>query len=331
MAKFNNIYYKDSIDDPYSFMIESTTGAQPLTASERFELVSSLYGPGNVICWFFLLASVLTSWTINPTTARRDTITNDFIAVLTMPFVAVAHFFHQIHHHQSDTNGSLGQLLNSRDRDDVRSVAALEAPLTVCEDFLAWAAVIFAVSARREHQKRTATVLTVGWLCVVAGMILMLAGPSYGSTPLVRPFVSQSTAIFGIFLGWHLLILVVYLVEVVFGLFLTLVRPGAREVESAVETPSLARRILWPGRVSSWMSAFSSVVIGAFSIWIKYGLMYPPEWRFHSFRFIPKSNANLFDLDQVVAMLGGLVTLSFSLRDAYKQRKARGARRRARN
>ena len=65
--------------------VKSFTAAQNLTAAERFDLVSSLYGPGNLTCWFLLLASVLLSWTVNPTIVRRDTITIDFIAMLTCP------------------------------------------------------------------------------------------------------------------------------------------------------------------------------------------------------------------------------------------------------
>ncbi|KAK0652411.1 hypothetical protein B0T16DRAFT_101408 [Cercophora newfieldiana] len=62
-------YYYDRTllgSDSYSFMVKSNTDAQTLTALERFELVSSLYSPGNIICWFLLLASVLVGWTVNP-------------------------------------------------------------------------------------------------------------------------------------------------------------------------------------------------------------------------------------------------------------------------
>jgi len=37
------------ISEPYSFMVKLITGAQILIAAERFELVLSLYGPGNHI------------------------------------------------------------------------------------------------------------------------------------------------------------------------------------------------------------------------------------------------------------------------------------------
>jgi len=324
-------YYRDINGGAlYSISVIVLGGAasEIISATERFELVSSLYGPGNIICWFLLLASVLLSWTANPATARRDIITNDFIAVLTMPLVAVAHLLHQVLYRQPRAE-SLRHLLTSRYRDDVRSVAAIEAPLAVCDTFIAWAALLLFLAMRRNQLKRKLAVFTVGLLCLPAELLLWRSGVPYGAanSSLTRPYLSQSNSLALVIGTWHLLILLVYIFEVAFGVLVSALYLGRhREVhESATESPSLARKILWPGRVSSWMSAVSAAVIAASSIWIKYGSMYPSEWRFHAFRFIPKSTVELSELDQVVAVLGGLTTLVFSAYDAYRQRKMRAA------
>jgi hypothetical protein len=116
------------------------------------------------------------------------------------------------------------------------------------------------------------------------------------------------------------LLLGVYLVEMAWGVAAAGGRAAGGGVVGAVG------RVLWPGRVSRWMAAVSGVAVAGASVWIKYGGMYPAEWRFHAFRFVPKSVARMGDLDQVVAMLGGLVTLGFSGWDAYRGRRTVGQR-----
>lgn len=86
----------------------------------------------------------------------------------------------------------------------------------------------------------------------------------------------------------------------------------------------VVRGVLWPGRVSRWMAAGLGVAVVGCAVGIKYGGMYPAEWRFHAFRFVPKGVARMGDLDQVVAVLGGLVTLGFSGWDVYRSRRMVG-------
>ena len=168
-----------------------------LTTTQRFGLVSSLYGPGNLACWFCLIVSVAVSWTVNPSTRRKDSITNDFIAVLTMPVVAAGHFFYLIAQQRS---GSIKELLGSREEGDVMFVGALEAPLTVCEDFLIWAAVLFSLAAGRRHQKRRTLLLCVGLLCLAPEVLLSVEWwVPYGSSTLLRPFLFHSNIMFWFF------------------------------------------------------------------------------------------------------------------------------------
>lgn len=279
-----------------------------LTAPERFELVSSLYGPGNLTCWFLLLLSVLVSWTLNPRIARRDTITNDLLAVLLLPLAAVAHLLHQIYSH-----GRSRELFTGLTRDGVRAVAAIEAPLAVCEGFVVCASVMFCVAAWRGQRRRMGLVLGVGGLCFAAEVPLWMFGLGYGSgSSLVRPYVFQADVVFAMLGVWYGVMVGVWGVEMVWGVLWEAAGDG------------VVRGVLWPGRVSRWMAAGLGVAVAGCAVGIKYGGMYPAEWRFHAFRFVPKGVARTGDLDQVVAVLGGLVTLGFSGWDVYRSRRMVG-------
>ncbi|KAK4221238.1 hypothetical protein QBC38DRAFT_377488 [Podospora fimiseda] len=87
------------MSDPYTVHLRpsgSTTTTETITctAVKRFELVSSFYGPGNCLYWFFLLFSVAINWSGGRKT--KDSITNEFIAAITMPSVAVGHYIYLV-------------------------------------------------------------------------------------------------------------------------------------------------------------------------------------------------------------------------------------------
>lgn len=307
--------------DPYTALVSSAGYIiMDISGFERLELVSSLYGPGNLACWFFLLVSVLVSWTVNPSCARKDTITNDFIAVLTLPIVAVAHFFHQVIQQTGGRNGKtlgLQDFFVSLDRDDVRAVAAIEAPLTVCEDFIVWASLLYMLAARKGQRKRMSLVIGTGLLCLSVELFLLRYWVTFESSFFIRPFFFHAIPFLITISCWNILIVLVYLLELLSGMLLVFKKPSQPEVESG---QTLISQILRPGRFSSWMAGGSAVVVGFGAFWIKYAWVYP--WGiFNSVRFAPRSTSRFSDLDQVVAGIGGAVALLFSLLDAYKERK----------
>src|SRR2546430_59810 len=61
---------------------------------DRFFLVSSFYGPGNIISWLCTLASVLITWCFNVEYRRQDTISTDFVFALAIPAVAAGHLIY---------------------------------------------------------------------------------------------------------------------------------------------------------------------------------------------------------------------------------------------
>lgn len=286
----------------------------------RFQLVSSLYGPGNFACWSLLLLSVCVSWILNPASRRKDSITNDFIMVLSMPVVAAAHFFHQIYQQHGDPDSHLPilqYLFTNRDGDNVRTVAAIEAPLTICEDFIVWGAFLYFLAAQRRQLRRMSLVLIVWMLCVSAELLLWSDWVAFPSSLLLRPFIFHMLPFAGVIVASGLLTTSLYLVELISGIMKWMNRTSKPEIESGI---SLQRHLFWPGRFSSWVSVFSALVGGFGVLWLKYAWIYP-SFGYFTIRMMPMGDVSIRDLDQAVAALGGAVALVLSLVKAIKERK----------
>ncbi|KAK4221233.1 hypothetical protein QBC38DRAFT_461700 [Podospora fimiseda] len=73
-----------------------------------------------------------------------------------------------------------------------------------------------------------------------------------------------------------------------------------------------------PGRFSGWLSVFLSLSVSLAFVLIKYGPLYPVSFRGNSVRVIPRSMIGIGELDQVVAILGGIITLLLSLYEVLK-------------
>ncbi|KAM6513259.1 hypothetical protein FALCPG4_015706 [Fusarium falciforme] len=165
-------------------------------ASDRFHLVSSLYGPGSIGCWLCTLASVFVTWSLNVESRRRDSITNDFIAALAIPIVATSHLFYllvspQRWTHQDEFADSQLQLFTSRLPMVTCYAAAAEAPLNVCETFAAMALALFAIAALSGHVRRAVCVLIVGLLAFSTEVFIFArtSGIDVAASNLARPFL----------------------------------------------------------------------------------------------------------------------------------------------
>lgn len=143
----------------------------------------------------------------------------------------------------------------------------------------------------------------------------------YGSSTLLRPFLFQSMAFFLFLLFWQVMTFVVYIAE---G-FSALCRATAGRLGVAVadaeqgNSRDLGLKALSPGWLTSRMSTVAGFVAAIGTVWVKYGWLQLVSY--NSVRFIPKSPVGILELDQVIAALGGLVALGFSVRDAVKERK----------
>ncbi|KAK4455158.1 hypothetical protein QBC34DRAFT_108724 [Podospora aff. communis PSN243] len=285
-----------------------------ITASQRFSLVSSLYGPGNILCWFFLILSVLVSWRWNPAHAKHDTITADFITVLCMPVVSVGHFIHLVWSCRTQDVAGLKAILTADYLAAIEMVAAIEAPLTVCEDFIACASILCFFAWRRGHKRRLLLVGGVGVLCWVVELLLLVDWVPYASATFIRPFYFHHLPLFFCLFLSQVLTFACYFLEIL--LRGAVMAVGARDTESGKKS----RGWFAPGRYSKWMFGSSPLVACLGAMWIKYGWVYRASLVMNSVRFLPRSSMGFAELDQMFAAVGGLMALAFSLQDARRER-----------
>ena len=128
----------------------------------QLALVSSLYGPGMITCWYLTTLAVLVSWTLHPRERNSGSIDVDLIAVLTLPAVAAGHLVSQV-------RGLLNQAkivrASSADWKYLQSISAIEAPFIVTETFMAISVILFIVAAWNICVRRAIFVALVGLLC----------------------------------------------------------------------------------------------------------------------------------------------------------------------
>ena len=131
---------------------------------DRLALVSSLYGPGTIACWYLTALSVLVSWLLHPRKRKSGSIDVDLIAVLTLPAVAAGHLFSQVRGFLSqDKIVPAGSNAHWKYR---QSVAAIEASLNVTETFVAISAVLLIVACWTFCFRRVILVSSVSFLCL---------------------------------------------------------------------------------------------------------------------------------------------------------------------
>lgn len=135
----------------------------PSQLQNRLALVSSLYGPGTITCWYLTALSVLVSWTLHPRKRKSGSIDVDLIAVLTLPAVAAGHLVAQARKFSNQDNHA--QTTSSVDWKYLQSIAAIEAPFNVTETFMAISVILFIVAAWMFCIRRAIFVALVGLLC----------------------------------------------------------------------------------------------------------------------------------------------------------------------
>ena len=128
---------------------------------DQYILVSSLYGPGTMICWYLTTLSILLSWTLHPHKRASGSIDVDLIAVLTLPAVAVGHLIFLIRAVPPHLNTA--PLPNFTE--GFRKVAAIQAPLAVVETFEIFSMILIAVALRALCIRRAFLVAVVGLAC----------------------------------------------------------------------------------------------------------------------------------------------------------------------
>lgn len=339
--------------------------------SERFSLVASFYGPGNIASWLCMVVSVLTTWCLNAEYRRKDSISADLVAVLAVPGVAAGHAIYMLFFGSSN-HESIVHLFTSADPEVVKHAAAAEAALDVCETFSAIALLLAFVSMFFGHLKRTLAVVGVGLLAfsTEAVVFTQMRGVSVSDTNLTRPFL---------FNFFEVMVSLVVFVAVWLTVFSSLImslrlgtveEPGeeiemesvdtevemkvraalrgqAIDIDSAVrwENQRQSTRALQlteedarhgnPMRSLTLLSIFSLPLLffaSLASISTPLGVLGEtsfipsPNSGVSVLFFVPRTTTGITELDQMVSLCIGIITLLFSLWDTFKSQKKEESR-----
>ncbi|KAI1049884.1 hypothetical protein LB506_001890 [Fusarium annulatum] len=261
----------------------------------RWALVSCLYGPGTFWSWLIIVASVFISWTINPATERLDSITNDTIAALTLPVVAAVDALYQLAKHDLPDRP---RLLLSDSPEDIQLVAALEAPLAICEVYVVLAIFLHSAASRRYQWKRVGCITLSTLLCFSPQLAIFFTYPDLpdSRSTFARPFLFNFVLALGFISGIMAIMTGVSIIRtVVVTMYRRAKPPSTEDQDVSKERRSSIISIVKYGFVGNTM-AFAAGVLG---------------YQTRMIRFMPKSNVSLTDLDQIVALAGGEFTLLF--------------------
>ncbi|KAM0231986.1 hypothetical protein ACHAP5_010879 [Fusarium lateritium] len=325
---------------------------------ERFSLVASFYGPGNIASWLCMVASVLNTWCLNTEYRRKDSISADFVVVLALPGIAAGHAIYMLFFDHAN-HESIQHLFTSADTEVLKHAAAAEAALDVCETFSAIAVLLVFVSMFFGHLKRTLAVATVGLLAfsTEAVVFVQTRGVSVSDTNLTRPFLFnffEVMVLLVVFVAVWLTVLSVLIVwlqvriiegpeeqtefESVNTEVETEVRAALRErdidIDAAVRwakqqqsTRAVRARDENPSRILALLSIlllplslFASLASMAtpFGVFGVTSFIPSPNWGSAVLFFVPRSTTTITELDQMVSLCVGIITLIFSFWEAFK-------------
>lgn len=304
--------------------------------SDRYALVSSLYGPGTTLGWYLMTVAIFASFGFHLSKRRADKITADMIAVLTFPTVAAAHLISQVYGHKN-----FGP--NTSEETILQSTASIEAALVVVETFMATDVVLFLLAAWFMCVKRASLLALIGLFCFCADSYLYFSTPVRRSMEhnFVRLFIINFEAVFGAIMA-ILTICIMFAVGILILCFvvrhntaqqssleqlrfdpsrdnqlrgttdaIAVHQLNLRESDGALKSFTFISLIFLP------LSFVASLFPLPFSAFQNLPLGFVPSLRTVISNFangmIPNSGTSIRELDQSVALLAGATVLGFSL------------------
>ncbi|KAF2117892.1 hypothetical protein BDV96DRAFT_685537 [Lophiotrema nucula] len=249
--------------------------------------VSSLYGPGAIICWLCTIVSVLLNWSLNSSSRQHDTITNDFVACLSLPAIAAVHLAYAL-----CTFSGPGPETGNREAN-----STMNAAFTVCIDFAVVAPIMLALASYHWHWRRWIPTLLVGAGCLVITSFVVISKSHKHAAPQFDPA--------NITLAFWASILGVAFFPTLLGL--TTIAP-VLGWSSRLQQMGLVGRMKW--------TKCMTTVYGA--IWITYWfelftwISYSPYSKIRE-RILPTTPYTIHDLDQAVALGVGTLTITLAI------------------
>ncbi|KAJ9663659.1 hypothetical protein H2198_000671 [Neophaeococcomyces mojaviensis] len=318
---------------------------------ERYAIVSSLYGPGTITCWYLTILSILVSWTLHPRKRISGSIDVDLIAMLTLPSVAAGHLISQVSMLMRKHDNSLGSDIDVNQFP--QSIAAIEAPFRVVESFMPISAILFLVAMWMFCLRRAISVAMVGLLCLATECYIHFSnlkelGIRYDPTKaqsddkpaFSRSFVADFTGLVIAILVTLAICAITASMTVTYMLHSQRV-PQDQRVPQENGRAEQGRLLVNPGtlreaseaerelRLSSWISLFFlvpsallSIVPSAFNSTVFVSSYLTNTGRTTTFwsrlkifagHFYPQSSNSFSDLDQAVSTAAGATILGFSI------------------
>jgi hypothetical protein len=289
-------------------------------SEDRYELVSSLYGPGTTACWYLTIISCLASWTLHPSKRTSGSIDSDFLALLIFPTVAAGHLIFQLIGYPGDNK----DMMATQDPELLKLVAAIEAPLNITEIFMPIAVVLFLIAILRRCFKRALFVGTTGLFCLSAEAYMFILTWGRGTTPmnLGRPFLVNFNAvmIFILFAIGFLMTSTLVLIVLFFNRTYQSARAAAIDPDLTLGTQQSLKFL---NSIHFQISRMISLVILPITAMASAGGMIGMQVLYAATSWatvdgliqhlFPQTNVSVKDLDQAVAVLAGATALGFSL------------------
>lgn len=318
---------------------------------DDFSLVSSLYGPGNWGCWCLTIISLLFTWTFNIEARQKDTITNDLLAALAIPCVAAGHliwlvFFTDTIRLVDYVDYGTSEIRASHPA-VVKHLLAAEGPLRICRTYTVLQMPLALASANKGHFKRMTYVTLAGCLVMGAQQSVLwwsseeAALPSEERPPLFRPFGPELRFFLSSF---HMALTMHYFLQPTLDSIKgdsSCVGAHAKSSENmdCQQAPGeddcgndliqlsmedneaqLRSKVRFCYQCLKMEMDVSELKMALFACILLSADVETDED--HGFALLPRSSVGITELDQVVALMVGLVTLGCTLRDivgAYRR------------
>jgi hypothetical protein len=246
--------------------------------------VSSLYGPGAIICWLLTVIAVILSWSLNSSSRRYDTITGDLITSLLLPCIANIHFIHELAHAKNSPNGKGSQTLN--------------ATYTVSMIFFPPGLFLCCLAYNSRHVKRfvSAAVVTVACFGISIGGVISSAenNVELASAWTGLPFFSDLC------------------LTVILSIWKMLPRPG----KNPIHRPRAETTTVFELTTALSMTLLLAVHLVCMCAGISMSKTRAGIQASHS--VLPQTPYSISEIDQSVALTVGIVTLLLALRDIIR-------------
>ena len=320
---------------------------------DQLALVSSLYGPGTIACWYLTILSVLISWTLHPRKRKSGSIDVDFIALLTLATVSAGHLLSEV----PKLLTRLGDDQDSIDAGllDLQLLAAFAAPLAVIETFALLSFVLFIIAATASCNRRAIAVVFVGLMCFAVDCYLHFwkfseldfghenSSPKNGQHSFRRVFFAEFRISFTVAIVaipvWCLLVTIAFaLYMLLSSLYSRTPTNCDRWIEEACthEQPRTERNAMDDDgfRESLWLKMIYAVIFPASFVTVLVPLQHftrkvivQSSWETllddtvrKDRELFPKTNCTITDLDQAMPMAAGVAILAFNIYSAAKHR-----------